>query len=463
MGVILGFTFVAAKFRALACTLVLGLAGCGVTYTSQSVSERDDGTPVTVVALSGTSAQQANSSKYTPRSLPAVFFAAAPAGGSAAGWGALPAAPQFPDLSRDAQVLRPLPQLDKPQYRIGIGDVVLLATPNLASSVAELSGLLAAQNQRQGYVVRDDGAISIPDVGSVEIAGLTLKEAEDSLFQLLLSKQIDPTFSLEVAEYNSQRVVVGGAVKAANLVPITLNGLTLAEALVAAGGINAPNTEFATIRVYRDGNLYEIPVDLYLKQSKLQNSRLRNGDAVYVDLTYDLDRAFEFYKSKIDVISLRGQLRSDALVALTSEIELQRAAYTERRSLFQLRESLGAEKRDFVYLTGEVTKQSRFALPFEQQASLADVLFSEGGYDITTGDPSQIYVLRETAAGDATAPITAYHLDARNAADLVVATKLEMRPNDVIFIEEQPITKWNRALQQLFPVLLNTAQSSVGN
>jgi polysaccharide export outer membrane protein len=439
------------------------LAGCGVTYQSQSVSEREDGTPVTVVALSAASAQQANSSKYTPRALPAVFYAAAPAGGSVAGWGALPAAPQFPDLSRDAQVLRPLPQLEKTHYRIGIGDVVLLATSNMANSVAELSGLLAAQNQRQGYVVRDDGAISIPDVGSIEIAGLTLKEAEGALIQLLLSKQIDPTFSLEVAEYNSQRVVVGGAVKAANLVPITINGLTLAEALVAAGGLNAPNTEFATIRVYRDGNLYEIPVDLYLKQSKLQNSRLRNGDAVYVDLTYDLDRAFEFYKSKIDVISLRGQLRSDALAALTSEIALQRAANTERRSLFQLRESLGAEKRDFVYLTGEVNKQSRFALPFEQQASLADVLFSEGGYDITTGDPSQIYVLRETAAGGVSAPITAYHLDARNAADLVVATKLEMRPNDVIFIEEQPITKWNRALQQLFPVLLNSAQSSVGN
>jgi polysaccharide export outer membrane protein len=437
-------------------------AGCGVTYNSQSVSERQDGSPVSVVPLSASTAQQANTLKYQPRALPAAFFHAAPAGGSAVGFGALPASPQFPDLSRKSQVLRPLPDIPKPTYRIGVGDVVLLATPKVTNSVAELSGLLAAQNQRQGYAVRDDGTISIPDVGAIVVAGLTVKQAEDALFKLMISKQIDPTFSLEVAEFNSQRVVIGGAVNNAALVPITLNGLTLAEALVAAGGLNAPNTEFATIRIYRDGNLYEIPLELYLKQPEQQNKRMRDGDAIYVDLTYDLDRAFEFYKSRLDVISLRGKLKADALEALTTEIQLQRAAYTERRSLFELRTSLGAEKRDYVYLTGEVNKQNRFALPFEQQSSLADVLFSEGGYDITTGDPSQIYVLRETSDAKPAGPITAYHLDARNAADLVVATKLEMRPNDVIFIEEQPITKWNRALQQLFPVLVNTATSSVG-
>jgi polysaccharide export outer membrane protein len=58
--------------------------------------------------------------------------------------------------------------------------------------------------------------------------------------------------------------------------------------------------------------------------------------------------------------------------------------------------------------------------------------------------------------GGATA-VTAYHLDARNAVNLVLATRFEMRPNDIVFVEEQPITKWNRALQQAFPTLLNTA------
>jgi polysaccharide export outer membrane protein len=49
--------------------------------------------------------------------------------------------------------------------------------------------------------------------------------------------------------------------------------------------------------------------------------------------------------------------------------------------------------------------------------------------------------------------VTAWHLDARNAANFVLATQFELRPNDIIFIEEQPITRWNRAFQQFFPTV----------
>ncbi len=98
-----------------------------------------------------------------------------------------------------------------------MGDVVLLATKSGASTVEELSGLLAAQNRRQGYTVQDDGgAIAIPDVGRIMLGGMTLEEAEAELFQALVENQIDPSFSLEIAEFNSQRVAVGGA-RLANL------------------------------------------------------------------------------------------------------------------------------------------------------------------------------------------------------------------------------------------------------
>ena len=59
-------------------------------------------------------------------------------------------------------------------------------------------------------------------------------------------------------------------------------------------------------------------------------------------------------------------------------------------------------------------------------------------------------------AGDIT---IAYHLNARNAANLVLATQFEMRPSDVVFIEEQPITKWNRAVQQVFPSIMQVANN----
>lgn len=338
-----------------------------------------------------------------------------------------------------------------------MGDVLLLATRGGGTTVEQLTGLLAAQNRRQGYTVRDDGSIAIPEVGPVQLAGLTVQEAEDRLFQALVQNQIDPAFSLEVSEFNSQKVAVGGAVNAPKLIPISPVTLTLGEALVAAGGVQTRDEEFASIRIYREGTLYQIPVSDYLARTDLQNKILLNGDAIFVDTTYDLDRALEFYRARIDVISLRSGARTQALNALATEIGLRRAALGEQRDNFLSRAELGAEKRDYVYLSGEVNEQSRFALPYGQQASLADVLYGEGGFDTTTGDPSEIYVLRGSADPARAGEIVAYHLNARNAANMILATRFEMRPNDIVFIEEQPITKWNRALQQAFPVFLNSA------
>ena len=95
-------------------------------------------------------------------------------------------------------------------YEIGVGDVVLLSTPTGGTTLQELSGLLAAQNARQGYTIQDDGSINIPNVGRVEIAGQTIKDAEALLFRKLVENQIEPTFSLEISEFNSRKISIGG-------------------------------------------------------------------------------------------------------------------------------------------------------------------------------------------------------------------------------------------------------------
>lgn len=439
---------------------VAALASCGVTYNSPQVSKRNGELPVSVVAMTPKAVAYANAAPYTPRGLPEAFYAYAGTNGSVTGVGALPPEPYLPNETRERLDYRPLPDIAPPPYRIGVGDVLLLATRGSGSTVEQLAGLLAATNQRQGYTVRDDGAIAIPEIGAIQLAGLTLQEAEDRLFQALVSNQIDPSFSLEVAEFNAQKVVVGGAVKSARVVPITPSHLTLGEALIAAGGLTVRDAEFASIRIYRDGTLYQIPVETYRAQPDLNDKLLVNGDAVFVDTTYDLDRALEFYKAKIDVISLRSSARSVALNALATEINLQRAALQDRRSLFKERIDLGAEGRDYVYLTGEVSKQSRYALPYDNIATLADVLYNEGGFDNTTGDPTQIYVLRGNSDPGRTGEVVAYHLNAANAANLLMMTRFEMRPNDIVFIEEQPITKWGRALQQAFPTILNSVAAA---
>jgi polysaccharide export outer membrane protein len=75
------------------------LSGCGVTYHSPKVSERQGELPVSVVELTPKAVAYANASHYTPRALPDVFYAYAGSYGRATGAGALPAAPYLPDES----------------------------------------------------------------------------------------------------------------------------------------------------------------------------------------------------------------------------------------------------------------------------------------------------------------------------------------------------------------------------
>ncbi len=402
--------------KALVLVTGLLLAGCGQIYIAPNVSNQLDETNVSIVPLTPQVAASANQSSYRPRSLPAVFFQNA--GTGSRGDSAALIATRLP------------PAVQQKPYQIGVGDVVVLATPQSATSIEELSGLLAAQNQRQGYTVQDDGAIAIPNVGRVQLAGLDLQAAEAEVFQALVSRQLDPTFSIEVAEFNSKRVSVGGAVRLPQTLPITLTPLTLQEAVTVAGGTTALDTQFVAVRLYRDDKLYQVPFE------KLQttNVTLLPGDSIVLESGFQLSEAL-------------------------TEVDAQRAALNEERSNFKDLVAADAVDRDFVYLTGEVKTQGRFPLPFGRQATLADALFAQGGAISNTGNPAEIYLLR----GHANDRVTAFHLDGSNPVTLLNATKLQLRPNDIVFVAPQPVINWNRALQPLMPSLIISTVARVAD
>ncbi|MEP0940400.1 MAG: polysaccharide biosynthesis/export family protein [Rhizobiaceae bacterium] len=443
--------------RLIAISLLSIVTGCGVAYISPVVSE-DDG-KVRIVPLTSDVVSAANRAPYAPKQLPAAFFQNA--GGARALSGTSPTpAPVSEIQTRPAELaLRVPPTPPRTTYDIGVGDVLLLASRSGGSTVEELSGLLAAQNRRQGYTVQDDGAIAIPDVGRVTVAGLTLEDAEAALFQRLLEAQIDPSFSLEIAEFNSKRVSIGGAVGTAAVIPITLTPLTLDQAIAKADGIQTPDLEYASIRLYRQGDLYQIPLESYLESPDLQKTRLVAGDSIFVDTEYQLDRAQAYFAEQITLRQFRQQARVQALAELQAEVTLRRAALEESRSNFEAQLDNDAIARDYAYLTGEVSQPGRFTLPFGRTASLADALYSHGGFDTQTGNPTQIYVLRGSQGSSG--EVTAFNLNAKNAAELILATRMELRPDDVIFVAEQPVTRWNRVITQITPSLLTSVASSV--
>lgn len=448
----------------LALLLTAALTACGVAYQSPDViAGSSDASKVRVVPVTAESVMVANRSGFTPQTLPAIFNQTAGSSGLR-GAGATPLPVSTPETRPQALETRVPPAVDPGPYRIGVGDVVLLATPQTGGTVEELTGLLAAQNRRQGYTVQDDGAIAIPDVGRVEIAGQTLEDAEALLFQRLVENQIDPTFSLEIAEFNARKVSIGGAVARPTVAPIRLTPLFLDQALAQAGGVTADDLDFASVRIYRDGSLFQIPLSRLYADSGLQRIQLIDGDSVFVDTEFELEKASAYFEEQIRLAEFRQNARSAALNELATEVSLRRASLQEARSNFQTRLDLGGVKRDYVYLTGEVGSQSRFTLPFNQRASLADALYDgAGGVPTTTGNVREIYVLRGSQNPREFAAVTAWHLDARNAANLLLATRFELRPNDVIFVAEQPVTRWSRVVTQITPSLISTGVSAAAN
>jgi len=445
--------------RLIAIAGLAALSSCGVAYISPKVTDADD--KVRIIKLDGQSVLAANRSTYSPQELPAVFFQSAGGPSAGRGAGAVPSPTVERQSPPETLALRVPNDPPRMPYDIGVGDVLLLATRSSGGTVEELSGLLAAQNRRQGYTVQDDGAIAIPDVGRVAVVGLTLEEAEATLFQRLLEKQIDPTFSLEIAEFNSKRVTVGGAVGNPTIAPITLTALTLDQALAAAGGIQTPDLDYVSIRIYRDGALYQIPLAEYLRRGDLQKTRLVAGDSVFVDTEYQLDRAQDYFAEQITLSQFRQQSRILALNELKTEVDLRRAALGDVRTNYQARLELDAVGRDYAYLSGEVNRPGRFTLPFGRKATLADALYSEGGFSTEKANPGQIYILRGSTDPREFGAVTAWHLDARNAANLILATRMELRPNDIVFVAEQPVTRWNRVVSQITPSLFTGVANAV--
>ncbi|MHA1108190.1 MAG: polysaccharide biosynthesis/export family protein [Alphaproteobacteria bacterium] len=426
---------------------LLALAGCGIIYTTPSVH---DGFPfgtaygtdydVKVVSLSYESAAAANMVTYVPARLPLAFQPGAAAAASAAAQ-----APPMPGLppATARRTVRPAPLPDElppltefEAYRIGVADVLLLSVSGFAT-LEDLPGLISSQSKRQGYIVQDDGAIAVPDAGRIRVADMTMQDAEAEIFQALVAAGIDPSFSLEIAEFNSQRVSVGGMVGAPQLLPVTLKPLYLHEAIELAGGGVTTDPSVTRVHLFRSGKSYRVGLERLLSDPAARQVRLHGGDSVYVGSDYREAEAQRYFDEQLSIRQglaqgTQFQIQLEQLAAQRDTTA--REALSDQRELFKERLELGAVERHYAYLTGEVRRQARMPLPFERSMSLADILFDEGGINIQFGDYAEIYVLRAESDPQRNGGLTAFHLDAENAVNLAVATRLEIRPNDVVFV-----------------------------
>lgn len=240
-----------------------------------------------------------------------------------------------------------------------------------------------------GQLVDSDGTLYFPFVGRLQVAGKTAVEIQKLMTESLAKILRDPQLDIKVSAYRSQRIYLSGEVRNPGVQPIDDVPMTLPEALNRAGGI-LPTGDASSVRLTRGGKVYNLDVEgLQQLGAPLDSIRLQSGDQVRVPNSQD------------QVAYVLGEVNRPSLVHFTNG-----------------------------------------------RSSLIRALTEAGGYNDLTVNAAGVYVVR---AEDST-HVTVFQLDGRSPLALAWAGQFQLRPRDLVYVDQSGLSRWNKVFQLLVPM-----------
>jgi polysaccharide export outer membrane protein len=173
-----------------------------------------------------------------------------------------------------AGAARAAEQASSAEYRVGPKDLL------------EVTALGVAEIQKLVVRVSEDGRITLPLLGEVDVNNLTQSEVERKLVRILGEKYlVNPQVTVFILEYKSKRVNVLGAVEKPG--PYELLGRqTLMSIISQAGGMTRDaGNEIIVLRQLADGSATSIRIsvdDLFVKGDAKLNLALEPNDIVNI-------------------------------------------------------------------------------------------------------------------------------------------------------------------------------------
>jgi len=259
------------------------------------------------------------------------------------------------------------------------------------------------QIQSNGRTVHPNGELFYPHVGIVMAMGMTLQELGQKL-TVDLSKYIEnPQVDVSVLSFESQRVLMSGALKSTLPIRITTTPISLVEALGVAG-VETDTADLSRVILTRGGHQYLLDVYALTRDSTdINQLYLQDKDRIHV--------SYNDYKK--------------------------------------------------VFVMGEVKAPMSLSYK-EYSVSLSSALSSAGGLDQLASNGSGVYVIR--GMGDVEKqPAKVFQLNTKSATGFILSSRFRLEPQDVVYVGATKITYWNRVIFSLLPTaaLLNTATSTV--
>lgn len=296
-----------------------------------------------------------------------------------------------------------LPSDVPPEYRLGPGDIVYvtvwdhpeLTTPTLPmNDLAAISSNLPSQAQYiQGRLVASDGSLYFPYVGTFKAAGMTAADLRSHLSERLQSVIAKPQLDVRVVGFRAARVEVTGEVAKPGTINLDDMPKGIIQAINLCGGLSGGASRRRAILV-RQNKTYTLDLAGLISGSRpVSNPVLMPGDVLHIP----------------------------------------------------------DQSEDQVFVLGGVDKQQPVAM---QQASvtLIQALTTSGGLDFSRGKQSGVIVFRmdpKAAQPDA----TVFTIDLGRPDGLLLASRFELRPRDVVYVPTTALSQYNSIINQLLPTV----------
>ena len=169
--------------------------------------------------------------------------------------------------------------------------------------------LIGQNDYIKDFFINRDGAISLPDVGKITIAGLSLNEASKLIKSKVISAFIGTEAYISLSEIRDVNVLISGNAENPGIYTLSGNSNIL-HALSVSGGIN----EYGSLReinLIRDNEVIE-SLDLYdllINGEYDLKKRLRSGDVIFVE-------------SRKNIVTINGAVQRPAKYEVLNEQNL---------------------------------------------------------------------------------------------------------------------------------------------
>jgi polysaccharide export outer membrane protein len=240
-----------------------------------------------------------------------------------------------------------------------------------------------------GYPVDQQGYIQFPLIGRIKASGMSVPQFTSNLRARLQRYLRYPDPQVKIAEYRGNKFFIDGEVNTPGEFKITDAPVSLYSAISMAGGATDLG-DSNKIVLRRNGTDYRIGLQSLQQMGVSANQiYIQDGDAIRVS----------------------------------------------------------SEDINKVYVLGEFGKVAPVPI-LDQGLNLAQVLGESAGLNSNTANAAKIYVVRDQPEYQRT---NIYYVDMQALTSFPLASRFEMQPNDIVYVDPTGLARWNRVISSLLP------------